>query len=296
MTTTETPTSSTVTPNIGAHANVPFLEYAKWNAINWHTLKPFGFSARQGRHEMTLPDDATKDMVFGGAFHTAMLEPKEFSSLYAVMPQFEGHPNSNAHKALKSEWVNANASKIHLTRSEMENLLAMQRAVMEHPTASALLTGKGRNELSIVWRDKPSGELCKGRVDRLTRVRANIIDARATGDAICVVDLKKTSQLHRFDNEVAKYGYHGQSAFYRDGLMELEPVEPIPLIIAIQDEPPYDVVVFNATDAAEDGRKLYRRLMTTLTSCKKNDSWPGLCPFGTLPVILPGYAKEKEGD
>src|SRR5256885_1496166 len=44
MTTTETPTSSTVTPSIGAHANVPFLEYAKWNAINWHTLKPFGFS------------------------------------------------------------------------------------------------------------------------------------------------------------------------------------------------------------------------------------------------------------
>ena len=241
---------------------------------------------------MTLPDDATKDMIFGGAFHTAILEPEKFKEIYAIQPQFDGHPNSNIHKDQKREWREANATKVPLTKSEMERLAGMQKAVRAHPTISALLYGKGKNELSFTWRDSESNEMCKGRIDRLCRVPANVIDANLKGDCICIIDLKKTSQLHRFDSEVAKYGYHGQLAFYRDGIKQLEQAEITPIIIAVQDDPPFDVIPFTVGDAVEHGAKLYRRLMRTFVIAKKSNKWPGMCPVGTVPIILPKYAEE----
>ncbi len=281
-------------PAVGAHGGVPFEVYCRWRATNWHTLKPFDVSALQGRHEMTMPSDSTKDLIFGGAFHAAMLEPDKFAADYATMPRFEGHPNSNAYKAQKQEWIDANRTKVSLTIDEMERIKGMQAAVYAHPTASALVSGKGRNELSIVWRDAATGELCKGRIDRLTRIPAKYIDATATGDVICEVDFKKTAFLHRFDNEVQKYGYHGQRAFYKDGLQTLAPGEVTSIIVAVQDEEPFDVVCFSCADAVEHGRRLYRRLLNTLVSCRKSDRWPGMRPKGTMPIILPKFALEAE--
>jgi exodeoxyribonuclease VIII len=281
-------------PAIGAHRGVGFADYVAWRATNWHTLAPFALSSLQGRHEMTMPEDASPDMVFGGAFHSAILEPDAFAATYVVMPRFEGHPNSTAHKAAKAAWLEENSGKVSLTADEADRLKGMQAAVAAHPTASALVSGRGKNELSIVWRDRPTGELCKGRIDRLARVPARVIEHGAAGDAIVLVDLKKTSRFHRFDCEVAKFGYHAQLAFYLDGLGELDPAPVTPVIIAVQDEAPYDVVVYSVNDAVEHGRKLYRRLLDLLIRCRREDRWPGICPTGTLPIILPKYAQEDE--
>jgi hypothetical protein len=116
----------------------------------------------------------------------------------------------------------------------------------------------------------------------------------AKGDAIFLVDLKKTAFFHSFDNEVAKYGYHGQLALYQDGLETLTPGHVEPVIIACQDCAPFDVAVFRLGEAIEHGRKLYRRLLSEFINCKKTDRWPGICPVGCLPVVLPRWAEERE--
>lgn len=282
-------------PTVGAFHNVPFHEYTRWQAVNWHKLKPFGISALQGHHEMTVPEESSKYMVFGGAFDAAMLEPDKFNADYVTMPLFPGNKNSNIYKNAVAEWVANNQEKIHLTFEEMGRLRAMQRAAQANPTIAALLNGKGKNQLSIRWHDKPTGEPCKGRIDRLCKVPAKVLDPNAAGDVFCMVDLKTTSFLHRFDNEIAKFGYHGQCAFYQDGLAELEPVESLPLIIAFESDPPFDCAVFNMSDAVTHGRKLYRRLMTTLRDCRAKDRWPGICPHGTIPAVLPKWAQEGDG-
>lgn len=284
-------------PPTGAYQRVPFHTYTRWPALNWHTLEPFRISALQGRHEMTQPEDATKDMVFGGAFHTAILEPELFEQTYAIMPDFPGHHNSKAYKELKAEWEEANRDSVKLTTDEVRRLRGMQKSVMAHPTARALLTGKGKNELSIVWTDKDTGEACKGRIDRLVRVEGKVLDATAGGSAICIVDPKKTSRIVSFDNEIVKYGYFGQLAFYRDGVAAIEGVDPdtiTVIILAVQDEEPYDVVPYLMSDAITHGRRLYRRLIRTFTGCKRDDRWPGICPKGTIPAVIPRYAEEAE--
>src|SRR5437588_855630 len=75
----------------------------------------------------------------------------------------------------------------------------MQRAAMAHPVAGTLLRAPGRNELSIAWRDRETDELCKGRLDKLTRVAAEVLNPTISGDVVCLVDLKKTARFHDFD-------------------------------------------------------------------------------------------------
>jgi hypothetical protein len=111
-----------------------------------------------------------------------------------------------------------------------------------------------------------------------------------------LVDVKTTSFIGRFDNEVAKFGYHGQLAFYADGLAAIEPASITPLIIAIQNEAPFDVVVFTMADAVEEGRKLYRRLLRQYIECRRTNYWPGICPKAGMPCVLPKWAREDESE
>ncbi len=285
------------TPPPGAYSGVPFSTYGRWKGTNWSLLKPFSVSALNGRHKMLIPPDATADQVFGAAFHTAILEPELFASIHATMPEFPGHHNSNAYKALKNEWVEANREKVHLTGDEMRRLAGMQKSVMAHPTTHAILEGKGKNELSLVWVDEETKQTCKGRLDRLTRIEAKYLDATATGNAICIVDFKKTSCIERFQYDIAKWAYHGQAAFYRDGVAAIERINPetiTSILVAVQDDEPYDVVPYLLTDAVVHGQRLYRRLLRTYVQCKRQDAWPGICPKGCIPAILPRWSEEGE--
>ncbi len=280
-------------PQVGVHYGISFEEYLAWEAVNWSTLKPFDISPKQGRYEMTTPDESTVDTDFGTAFHAAVLEPEKFEAVWAVMPDFPGHHNSNAYKALVAQWEKDNADKVKLMVDEMRRLKGMQAAIRAHPTTRAILDAKGRNEMSIVWRDKETGELCKGRIDRLCRIPAKVLNPTLGGNAIIEADFKKTRAIHRFDNEVAKFGYHAQRAFYADGLATIEQVELTSMLIAVQDEPPYDVIPMTMSGAIESGRKLYRRCLETLIRCRKSDSWPGICPVGAMECDLPKYAIEE---
>lgn len=298
MTTDSIAEPTTLQP--GVEYAVAFTEYAAWQAVNWHLLEPFRISAKQGRQRMLAPQDASDTMVFGAAFHSATLEPKAFDEDYAVMPVFTGHPNSNAHKEAKAAWQAANATKVHLSPRDRDELLAMSAAVRAHPKAAAILGSKvGRNELSIRWRDRGSGVLCKGRVDRLCRVPIGVLDRshpNPDAEVICAVDMKTTRSIEEFEREAAKYAYHGQMAFYRDGLMSLNPAALQVIIIAVENHPPFDVLVYRCDeDLLDHGRRLYRRLLTRFIGCEQHKRWPGISD-DVLTLFLPEWAKEPGDD
>jgi exodeoxyribonuclease VIII len=285
-------------PTPGAHHNIPFADYLAWDAVNWHRLRPYQTSSLEGHHQECLPDDQTAAMEFGTAFHTTILEPEKFGKEYAVMPAFEGHHNSNAYKAQRDKWREDNRGKGELTQAEYGSLGHMRISLMNHPLMSAILNSKGRNEISIVWKDTDTSELCKGRIDRLCRIPAAALDPNAAPGTFVVAmpDFKKCSKgnFYNFDKQVGDYGYHGQQAFYWDGLTTLNPAPVTPLIVAVMDEAPYDVAVYTCMDAAEHGRRLYKRLLNQYIECRKAKSWPGIAPVGTIPVVLRPWNREPD--
>jgi hypothetical protein len=279
-----------------------FADYCRLPAINWHTLAPYRRSPLHGRHAELQPDDASEAQVAGEAFHCAILEPERFERDYAVMPKFDGHPNSNAHKDARAAWQADHSAFVHLKADEKNALVAMGKSVREHPTASRLLFGAGRNELGAVWRDPVTGITCKGRIDRLSRVPAAAITptARPTDQVLCLTDLKSSKSPgpgpHEFAREAAKYGYHGQLAWYLDGLRSIEPAEFAVMVVAVENVAPYDVVVHQLDpEVLDEGRKLYRRLLTEYLACEKSKRWPGAVPEGVNYLTLPRWAEEPEG-
>lgn len=295
---TGTTLSTVARCGIGVYPAIGFTEYAEIDAINWHKLEPFRKSEKNGRCKMVIPDDATDSQVFGEAFHCAILEPERFKQQYAAMPKFAGHPNSNDHRNAKQAWVDANASSVCLTRSEFEDVAAMSLAVRQHPIAAAILAAKGRNELSIVWKESTTGTICKGRIDRLCRVKVGLLDPHAANpndDAVVLADFKTTRNIEPFlfNKDRAKYGYHGQMAMYIDGANSISPAGIVPLIIAVQNSGEMDVVVYRLDDdAIENGRRLYRRLLKTYLRCERERDWPGISNQ-IVPLSCDPWEKES---
>jgi hypothetical protein len=287
-----------VIPSVGAHHGVPFAEYLAWDAINWSTLKAFRQSAKAGHHAMCRPKDATEAMEFGDAFDCALLQPERFEKEYAVMPEFEGHYNSTIHKQQKQAWRDAHRGCAEVTGADHDRAKAMAREVMAHEVSGAIMRAKGRNQVSIVWKDKSTGELCKGRIDLICRIPAKLLDPNATGTILAMVDLKATAKFHSFDYQASDIGYHGQLAFYQDGLMTLDPTPVTPLIISVQNEKDseLDVAVRSCMDAVEHGRRLYRRLLNEFIRCRKTNNWPGIAPTGTIPLVVSPWAREPENE
>lgn len=301
MTTTNEPIQQT---KPGVYRGLPFTDYVKIEAVNFHLLEPYRRSAKQARHEMLSQRDATDAMKAGEATHAAVLEPERFGIEYAAMPQFDGHPNSKIYRDAKAAWIEEHKGLVTMTRQEYEECRTMGQAVAAHRVASALLMGRGRNELSLVWTDKETGSLCKGRIDRLCYAPAPAIfpgtdSLKASDQVLCLVDLKTTRAVmpgpRDFEAEVGRYGYHAQLAFYYDGLQALEPAPVVPIIIAVQNEPPFDVVVYRFDESEiEKGRKLYRRLLNRHLTCMREKDWPGACD-SIVSVTLPAWADEHEG-
>lgn len=281
-------------------SNVPFIEYVNQRRVNWHTLVNFRRSALHGRHAMLLPKDSSEWMVLGGAIDCAIFEPEKFAREYAVRPVFDGHPNSNAHKAAKKEWEAANANAIHLTRGEMQDVQDMLGALKANHRAWGLLTGgKGRAQLTLNWTDPETEFECKGRIDRLAIVDAGLLSELSTGNVLCLIDLKSSRAPgpREFEKECLKFGYHGQLAFYRDGLNQIEPADMAVCIVAVENSAPFDVVVHRFSEEfLEHGQRLYRRLLNRYAKCCLENKWPGMCPDEVNMLLLPPWGRELEQD
>lgn len=266
-------------------------DYGKIKAVNWSSLKhlvPPDGSPLLYRWFLEHPAEDKPSYQLGRAIHCAILEPDVFESRYVVYP--------GAVRRGK-EWERFQADHQGadiLLEKDMETARLCADAVRAHPRAVAYLTG-GRAEETIggprsPWIDPVTGLACKGRADYVTSTR--------------LVDLKSTSDgLSWFWRNAAKYLYHGQLAFYLDGLVAskaLPPDHESASIVAVQTVPPYDVGVWEVgPEAIEAGRRVYREAMALLQRCISLDHWPGACPDVqalTLPAWAAGMDKQPEDD
>lgn len=275
-----------ITPKPGIYFDVPFTDYIRWKAVNGSMLVPYTKSAKRARYEMLNPRFATDAQELGEATHACILEPDRYDREYVTMPEFEGHPNSNAHKAEKQRWMLDNAGKIAVANDDQSKIKAMLAEVRANADAAEILYGtKGKNEASFIWLDKETGLLCKGRVDRLCNWRwPAIVDVKTTR-AIGV-------GIREFPSEVAKFKYHMKMAMYREGLNVLAPAMRGVVIIAVQNEGEFDVVVHEMDmESLAHGEAMFRRLLFTHKSCLDSGKWPGVCPEVNL-LRIPSWAEE----
>jgi hypothetical protein len=130
---------------------------------------------------------------------------------YVVMPidggplECAGKPydNPKATKAYKQRVAQFHGPCYHIVeQAAFDEMVGIVGALDRDPLSHDWFTAPGPVELSIVWNDRETGLLCKGRIDKW-----------APAGSI-VTDLKTCRDCQRFPGQIAERHYHRQGAMY----------------------------------------------------------------------------------
>lgn len=191
-------------------------------------------------HYQTWEDnrpDPTPSMIFGAAFHCAVLTPLLYEKEYAIYPTIDKRTKKG--KEVFEQFLALNNNKSIISFTDAAKIELMKKRLYAHPLASQVLTA-GEAEQSFFWTDPETKIECKARPDYLRF------------DDICI-DMKVSHNIlmHDFQNTVYKFRYHVQGAFFMDGIFHsTNQLCKEFIIIAIEDEPPFGIMVYVLDDYA----------------------------------------------
>lgn len=246
--------------------------------ISWSRLKHYDKSPAHFLEAWLNPPEPTPAMTLGSALHCLVLEPGKFEARYVVAPEGIDRRTKDG-KAAWAEFEAGAKGKAILTAEQMEQAQGMAQAIQTSGVAQKMLALCDRREDTIHWEDSLTGLPCKGVID-------------AWGAKGFVVDIKTTDDAsdRAFARAVANYQYHGQAAFYMDGLRENGREPKNFFFIVVEKNPPHGVRTFMCgADMLSAGRGLYMRLLERHAECVAAGEWPGY-PEEVAALELPAWA------
>lgn len=181
---------------------------------------------------------------------------------------------------------------VPLKRDDYDTVHAMAAELRKHPWASRLFQpGTGRAEQTIVWRDGPTGVMCRALLDFLPDPVA--------GQRFLFRDYKTSApkSIERPDRTVEDYGYYIQAAFHLAGLRALGVAgdDAQALIVLQRKEPPYLVrVVQPDPTAMRIGAMKVREALHTYAECRAADAWPSWSDEVEMVGLTPWTEREYE--
>jgi hypothetical protein len=274
----------------GLYRGIDFDAYAAWPAVNASRLNGFSRTPAHVYYEMLHGGkEPTAAMDLGWLLHLATLEPERFEKEIVVPPKVDRRTKKG-----KADWAQfeaANAGKLFSDAGTLAKVKGMAASVMAHETAGEFFSGKGQNEISILWHDgdiaTTNGARCKARIDRVSTI----------GEWPIVADLKSTRDASRreFERSIHKYGYHIQAAHYLAGLEALYPIpDGAPfrrfIFIAVESDPPFCTACYELDDIAlQEGEQLRQKYLRAWKECTASGNWPGYAA-GVDYASIPAWA------
>lgn len=177
---------------------------------------------------------------------------------------------------------------IPMLQWEYEQVLAMAKALRQHPDAAALLDpDSGTAEQSLFWQHGPTGVWRRCRPDWLQH----------SHDGRMIIPDYKTC-LSAADDALSRsmfnYGYHRQGPWYEDGVVALDLAEEAAMVFIFQEKnPPYLVRVLPLDAVARQmGREQNAQAIEIFAECQASDIWPGY-PSYDPPLCLPVWVENN---
>lgn len=233
------------------HRNITRSEYEALPGINWSSLK--AGNGRMGAHIRARQHQPLKDsqaLKFGRAFHILVLQPELFNVAFTVIAGGKTTTKADA-----------------LTDEDMRKLGGMREAWDE------LGLTVSERETALTW--TYGGVECKGMIDGM--------------ESGAILDLKSTTNANpdAFAAECFKFLYHGQMAWYSEGLRK-NGIEPDGArIVAIEKDEPFAYADFTLDPGWLD---LGHRLADTLLE-KYVDQSPAT--YGRVILPVPEWADSE---
>jgi len=259
--------------------HLSFTDYRAIDFLNWSALKGYSKTPAHYLEAVKNPMTQTPAMLVGSALHCMVLDGTEkFAESYAVAPVCD--KRTKAGKELFNDFTAANGDKEILTPEQALIVYEMASSVLNHPTARKILTLCTQTELSVTWKNDETGLDCKGRIDAYNPTNGLVVDLKTTDDA----------SPGAFARTVAKFAYHGQAAFYLDGMLSAGAYATQFLFIVVEKTAPFAVAVYVADESMIDaGRLLVSEYLARHAGCLATDTWPGY-DIEVQTISLPPWA------
>lgn len=217
-------------------------------------------------HLYREPIGSSAAMDRGTLVHAARYEPERFHSLYAVRPMKNGRNVPSDSKEF-GEWSLANAGRIVVSQSDLEEILAIADALTLSPVVSAYVRRNAAvlsTERAYLTRDPATG--------LALRIKPDCLRMAPDGSIICE-DLKTTRATtpKEFRREAEIHAYYRRFALYRHALSLITdlPFERIRCVfIAVGNDHPHPCWVAEADPEKLDAAQTVNDdCMTALSAC-----------------------------
>lgn len=254
-----------------------FADYIALTAANWSSLKHYAKSPAHYRENADNPQEQTAAMLLGSAVHCLCLEPDAFHGQYAVAPEVDRRTKSG-----KEEWAEFEAEH------QGKGIITGEQHTLAQGMATSILAGKTGNlltlcserELTLTWEDQVTVLQCKARLDAVDLINGLAVDIKTTEDA----------SPKAFARTVYNYLYHGQAAFYLEGLHQNGFTINRFLFLAVEKKPPFGKAMFLCSEELlASGRILFRECLARHAECLEANAWPGY-PETIHTLDLPAWA------
>lgn len=267
---------------LGIFLGVAFDEYAKIDALNGSSIVHMRRSPMYYRWMCDNPQPPTPAMILGTATHRMILEPDRVGD-FAVWGLLEEEKVRRG--KVWDSFCALNQGAMIVTVAERDAMVGMAVGARKNVPIMKYASAKGKTEVSMVWRDKQTGRLMKGRVDK-------ILDNRV----IC--DLKTTRDCHsrKFAAQSYQLGYHIKMAMYSYGYATVTGHMPKTKLLAIDSKAPYESAVYRVTsDVILQGWEELGELIDQLKQCEQTNTWPAAHDEET-DLLLPAWLGAGEQD
>jgi len=255
-----------------------FEDYKKIDAINNSKLVQ---ASKTLAHALYEKDD-TSAMTFGRDFHTYLLELDRFKKEYAIVPY-----GLKLTKKKGKAWLKENENKKILKTNDAITMIKMAQSLYSgnYETARNLIE-KSEKEISIIWKHKTEGVLCKLRLDLLCRKLGIISDVKTSTNA----------DPDKWFRTMLNAGIqpHFQPAWYLDGCKAMPELDINAFLwVVFETTEPFGISVIQATppplgepDMVLLAQEQIKVLLPKYIHAKRTDEWmgyPDKIVHGTMP-------------
>jgi hypothetical protein len=268
----------------GLYHDLSMKEYLEAPGLSSSGAKRLARSAAHYRDYIDNPKPSTPDQEEGTVLHSLLFDPKNFDdgSAYHCRPDTytakggEIKPWHGASSWCKG-WLKLHTDLPVMTDADLITIHAMHRAIRQHPAAKLALSCSMQAEVSAFCIDPVSKMKMKARFDCIA------------GNTL--VDAKKCIDASRegFKRRIAQFGYDLQAAFHLQVAQILELDIHHFVFIAVEDEPPHAVGVYELSQKALQTAHLrMRSLLDRYAECVEQSKWPAYS--SNIEILdLPGW-------
>lgn len=250
-------------------------DYRSAEGISSTELKRMSVSMATYKYYKDHPQNGDSPaLLFGRAYHKAILEPSTFNEEFAVSPNID--KRTKAGKEEYAKFVEEAKGKDIISQDDYNTIFEMQKVLYSTPFARKLLFGE--HEKSYFWTDEKSGVKCKCRPDSWGKI----------GDRNIIIDLKTTqnAETEAFMRDAIKRGYDIQAAHYCDGMKANIGGDFTFVFVAQEKQPPYLVNILQADEYfMKSGNDVRDNLLLDYKECVERNEWKGLMGFSNEASI-----------